>query len=190
VVIDKKKFYEAIKESLFKGKLLPSQVKGMESIFASCDTYNVKEPTRIAYVMATAAWETARTMRPIKEFGLGKGRPYGKKIDVDGKPYDQPDHIFYGRGYVQLTWKSNYAKMGKLLGVDLVNNPDLALDETISAKILVMGMVLGLFTGRKLSDYITKEKTDFINSRRIINGTDRAELIAGYAEKFLAALTL
>jgi len=50
------------------------------------------------------------------------------------------------------------------------------------------GMIKGMFTGRKLADYISAERHDFVNARRIINGTDRASLVAGYAEAFLFAL--
>jgi putative chitinase len=42
---------------------------------------------------------------------------------------------FYGRGFIQLTWQKNYAAAGKALGIDLVGNPDLALDPAIAAKI-------------------------------------------------------
>lgn len=67
------------------------------------------------------------------------------------------------------------------MNVDLVNNPDLALNPQIAAEILVVGMEKGLFTGKKLSTYINNESNDFVNARRIINGVDRAQLIAGYA---------
>ena len=40
---------------------------------------------------------------------------------------------YYGRGWIQLTWKDNYIKCGKLLKVDLVGNPDLAL--TLNAEV-------------------------------------------------------
>ena len=42
---------------------------------------------------------------------------------------------FRGRGLVQLTGKDNYTAMSKKLGIDLVNNPDLANDPQIAAKI-------------------------------------------------------
>ena len=77
---------------------------------------------------------------------------------------------------------------GMLIGVDLVNQPGLALDPQIAAKIIVKGMLSGWFTGRKLSDYITPSKADFIAARAIVNGSDRAGLIAGYALVFLEAL--
>ena len=46
----------------------------------------------------------------------------------DGKRYK-------GRGYIQLTGRANYAKYGKIVGQDLVNNPELAKDPNIAADI-------------------------------------------------------
>ena len=44
---------------------------------------------------------------------------------------------YRGRGNLQLTGKAQYAEMGKKLGIDLVNNPDLAMDPKYSAQIAV-----------------------------------------------------
>ena len=49
-------------------------------------------------------------------------------------------------------------------------------------------MNTGLFTTRKLSDYFSRS-IDFLNARRIVNGMDKAQLIAGYAQIFYNALT-
>lgn len=149
-----------------------------------------------AYVLATSYHETARTMLPVRETkastdekaiaildsAWARGRlpwvktPYWRK-DVDGKSW-------LGRGYVQLTWKANYERAGKILGVDLVTTPNVALDPKIAASVLVIGSRDGWFTGRKLSDYITLQKSDFVGARRIINGTDRAGTIAGIAATY------
>ena len=45
---------------------------------------------------------------------------------------------YKGRGYIQLTHDYNYKKYGDKLGIDLVNNPDLATNSDIAAKIAVM----------------------------------------------------
>ena len=47
---------------------------------------------------------------------------------------------YRGRGDFQLTGKGNYERYGKMIGVDLVNNPDLANDPAIAAKIAVAYM--------------------------------------------------
>lgn len=127
-----------------------------------------------AYMLATAKHETANTFAPIEEYGRGKGLPYGKPDPENG-------HIYFGRGYVQLTWARNYRTMGKALGLPLYAKPELALKYDVAYKIMSYGMTHGAFTGVALSRYITDQRTDYVNARRIINGTDKAELIAGYA---------
>jgi hypothetical protein len=55
-------------------------------------------------------------------------------------------------------------------------------------KIMSLGMRQGSFTGVGLSKYINADKCDYVNARRIINGTDKAQTIAGYATKFESIL--
>lgn len=129
-----------------------------------------------AYVLATAYWETARTMKPVRE--------YGKESYLRAKKY----YPYVGMGYVQLTWLENYKRASKELGVDFVANPKLLLVPEYAVKILVIGMLEGWFTGKKLSHYITLQKSDFTNARRIINGTDRMHEIAAIAQDYDARL--
>lgn len=131
---------------------------------------------QMAYVLATAYHETAHTMKPVREMG-------GEKYLRSRKYYP---HV--GMGYVQITWEYNYAKASRELGVDFVSNPKLLLEPKYAAPIIIAGMVEGWFTGKKLSDYITLQKSDFKNARRIVNGTDKAELIAGIARDYDKAL--
>jgi hypothetical protein len=49
-------------------------------------------------------------------------------------------------------------------------------------------MIAGSYTGRRLSHYINPTKEDWVGARRIINGTDKAGLIAGYARRFHQAI--
>lgn len=89
------------------------------------------------------------------------------------------------RGFVQLTWETNYQKYQDLTGLPMVSKPDLVLgDPDLSAYILIHGSKNGTFTGRKLSDYINSRKKDYYNARRIINGTDKASHIANLAVKW------
>lgn len=169
------------------GKLNQKQVDGFNILMKSFNQFNISNPLYIAYMLATVWHETAHTMQPIEEYRKGKGYRYGKFIDIDGSHYKGLNHLYYGRGYVQLTWLTNYKRMKNLLGIDLVNKPELALQPDISAKILIIGMRDGLFTGKSLS--LIKSKEDFIKARRIINGTDKASLIAKYAEQFLNCLS-
>lgn len=138
--------------------------------------------SQIAYVLATVKHETNSTFKPVKEaYYLKNPDAYLKKHHPEYYPY-------YGRGYVQITWKYNYDKFGKLLGIDLIKSPDLALQEDVALKILVYGFKEGYFTGKKITDYINDNKTDFIKARKCINGLDKAYLIAGYANDYLKLL--
>ncbi len=173
-------FFKSIRGSLFNGKLSQDQVEGTEAILDAYENAGLLSRQWLAYMLATTFHETAKTMRPIDEYGKGKGRVYGKPAGPHGK-------VYYGRGYVQLTWEANYAKAEKELGAPFVAQPELALDLRHAADIMIRGMVEGWFTGKKLSDYLGNKK-DYKGARRIINGTDKADLIAGYAVKFEKAL--
>lgn len=169
-----------------------SQVDGFNTIKDAVNAdKRAKNPLYLAYMLATAWHETARTMQPIAEYGKGRGHKYGENIDIDGSRYQGLPHRYYGRGYVQLTWLTNYKRMGKICGADFVNNPDLTLQPHHAANIMLHGMLDGLFTGKSLSSYIKHgHRNEFVSARRIINGTDKADLIAEYAVKFLDCLVL
>jgi hypothetical protein len=187
-MIDREKFYSNIRKMLFHS-LTQSQVDGINAILREWEqNYSDNSIANLAYMLATVYHETARTMQPIEEYGKGKGHDYGDKFKMTRKPYTTPDKLYYGRGFVQLTWYENYAKASKKLGVDLLNNPELALNLEIATKILFLGMFEGWFTTRKLSDYISTGKLNFVGARAIINGKDKASTIASYASIFLAAL--
>jgi hypothetical protein len=89
---------------------------------------------------------------------------------------------------VQITWADNYLRLGTRLGVPLHENPELALDPQISAKILVIGMLEGLFTTKKLSQYFSAKTENPEGARAIVNGKDKAALIASYYVQFKGAL--
>jgi len=144
-------------------------------IIDECFLQNLDLRTQQAYVLATVEWETAGTFEPVRE-AFWKSEDWRKR-HLRYWPY-------YGRGYVQLTWDYNYKKFSKILGVDLLNNPDLALEPDISRFILVYGMKHGSFTGRKLTKYVNDHKTDYYNARRVINGLDKALEIQNLAYKW------
>lgn len=97
---------------------------------------------------------------------------------------------YRGRALPQLTGKENYAKASKLVGVDLIADPDAANDTDISAHILVEGMRSGMFTDKKLADFISGDRADYVGARAIINSDVKANgaKIAGYARAFETAL--
>ncbi|MCJ2015227.1 hypothetical protein [Methylobacterium sp. J-076] len=179
--IDRAVFFDAVRRQPFAGQLTANQVGGMEAILDACPPDLGVDKT--AYCLATTFHETARTMRPIEEYGRGKGKAYGPSG-------------FFGRGLVQLTWQANYAKATarlRTLGVlkaseDLVKTPALALRPDVASAILFTGMVEGWFTGKKLADFFGPGRADPVGARRIINGTDCDRLIAGYHAQFRVAL--
>ena len=148
----------------------------ISAIKAECKAQGIGLSTQIAYVLATTQWETAQTFEPVKE---------AYWLSEDWRRNNLRYYPYYGRGYVQLTWKNNYEAYSRILGIDLVNNRDLALDPNVALFVLVHGFKTGTFTERKITDYIDSSKTDFINARRCINGTDKAHEIADLAQKYL-----
>lgn len=184
------------------GKLSESQVSAFNHIVSAMDADKSITYPQGAYILATIWHETATTMQPIAEYGKGKGRIYGTwyknskdqlytfKDGSKTTAYLHSDYpyLYYGRGYVQLTWFENFKKASEKLNHDFLNNPDDVMQIEHATNILLLGMKEGWFTGRRLSDYINQSKKDYLNSRRIINGMDKASLIAGYAETFEKAL--
>ena len=180
-MIERDRFW-SVARPIFHGPT-QSQVNGTNAIldgFEARYTANF-DPRWLAYTLATAYWETAHTMQPIEEYGHGAGHPYGE-------PDPQTGQTYYGRGYVQLTWKSNYDRMGHALNVELVNHPELALDPAIAASVMFLGMDHGMFTGVGLGRYFSATADDPVNARRIINGTDHANEIAHIHTQFLGGL--
>lgn len=174
--MDRAAFYNAVRNAPFNGVLAQSQVNGMEVILNEWDKRNLSDKRWLAYMLATTYHETAYTMQPIEEIGRGRGRPYGNTP-------------FWGRGFVQLTLERNYRMMGDRLNVNLVDHPDKAMDMHIATQIMFEGMIHGLFTGVGLGKYF-HEDSDWYNARKIINGLDRADLVAGYGRAFFFAIDM
>ena len=192
-------FFQQVKLHLFDGRMTPAQVSGLNDILNYWETKVVgkKDDRWLAYAMATSHHETGRTMQPIREYG---GNEYKRrKYDITGENPERArkygnttpgDGIKYaGAGDVQLTWKNNYLKAGKALGIDLVNHPELTLQSPVSKAIMFRGMAEGWFTGKKFADYFNDKTSDWLGARRIINGTDKAALIKSYALKYYAAIS-
>lgn len=208
-------FFASVRSSLFRGTLSQPQVDGLNAVERAFDKYGDGDRRKLAYALATKFHEVGAAMVPRVENlnytsaerirkvwatrfkTLAAAQPYvrqpeklanfvyGNRADLGN---DQPGDgwLYRGRGDAQITGKGAYARLGKLLGIDLVGNPDAVLDVDVAAAILVLGLVRGLFTGRKLADGVP----DFVEARRVVNGDVKANgaMIAGYAEKFLAAL--
>lgn len=211
--MDKKLFFEVAKSAVFGGKPLnQGQVNGCEILLDACQRHRLPN-NDAAYVLATSHWETGGTMLPVIEtrtakdktnpsvdtairrlnasFKAGKLKwvktPYWRK-DADGKSW-------LGRGYPQLTHKTNYEKASKIVGVDLVANPERMLEPEIAAEVMVVSMRDGGFTGKKLRDFIDLsddsdviDRKEYLKARAVVNGKDRASEIADLAIGYERAL--
>lgn len=201
-------YFDSVRASLFSGKMTQQQVDGQNDILSTWEGIPDKYPMVaidirwLAYMLATTYHETSQKMWPIEEYGKGSGMSYGV-------PDPQTGQTYYGRGYVQLTWRDNYRRSDIELGLsgDLscewhaVN----ALDPVIAAKVMFRGMYEGWFRHssdgepQTLPRYFSASADDAYTAREIING-DKSKvpswsngvsignLIKGYHGKFLAAL--
>lgn len=201
---DRTIYFDHVRDSLFYGELTQQQVDGQNAILDEYELNPLSDNLRhLAYPLATTLHETASTMWPIEEYGRGQGMEYGKVDPETGQTY-------YGRGYVQLTWRDNYAKATDNLGLretpdDMEWDASRALDPNIAADVMFLGMWEGWFRsdskGRQtLERYFNENVDDAYGAREIINGDKTkvpswsdgvsiGNLIKGYHEKFLDALT-
>lgn len=189
-------FFDALRKGLLGPTLSQEEVDGVNAILAACEGWPI---CWTAYALATAYHETAHTMQPVRERGSdayltraydvkglnpGRARRMGNTQPGDGVR-------FCGRGYVQLTWRCNYARAEAELGEPFTEKPELAMDVAHAAAVLRLGMSQGWFTGKALRHYLAGERAThaaFKAARRIINGTDCDDVIADYAMAFQAAL--
>ncbi|WP_221123336.1 MULTISPECIES: hypothetical protein [unclassified Rhizobium] len=147
-------------------------------LISECKLHALLRP-QCAYVLATAFHETGGLMMPVREtFATSDNQAIAVldsawakgKLPWVSSPYWRQG--WFGRGYSQLTHENNYRTVSIKLGIDLVSFPAKALIPEIAAKVLVMGLKEGWFTGKKLSDYINLGTTNFIGARQVIwNGS-------------------
>lgn len=200
--MDATTFFAYARRAPFGGRLTQGQIDGMNALFRCWDSHKIPAPDKrhLAYILASVFHETGGRMVPVRETfastdagaiaALDKAYKAGRLGQVS-KPYWRKGangKAYFGRGDIQLTHEENYKVLGERIGVDLVGNPSLALDLDISAEIAIVGMLEGLFTGKKLTDYFNLKKDDPVGARAVVNGRDKAKLIAGYYKSFLDGL--
>ena len=175
----------ALLSSGLAGGMLPNWAGGdkqatVAAIKREANRQGITHPGQIAYILATVEHETAGKFQPVKEcFFLGEPAAEAKRKTFEYYPY-------YGRGYVQLTWDYNYRNYSTLLGLDLVNQPDLVMRPDISLFILIDGMKRGTFTTHSLDDFMQGDRFDAVQAPQVINGRDRATEIAKIADSWLS----
>jgi len=201
--MDMTTFFAYARRAPFGGRLSQGQIDGMNALFRCWASHKITGSDNnrlLAYILASVFHETGGRMLPVRETlastdagaiaALEKAWKAGRLPQVK-TPYwrkDKDGKSWFGRGDIQLTHKRNYEKLGKRINVDLVGNPTLALDLDISAEIAIVGMLEGLFSGRKLTEFFNFKADNPIGARAVVNGTDKAKLIAGYYKSFLDAL--
>jgi LysM repeat protein/predicted chitinase len=140
----------------------------------------------LAYILATARHESDQ-FKVLEEYASGIW--YEGRTDLWNKVAG--DGVYYKwRGYVQLTGRINYESWSKrLFGENnsslLGDYPEFLSHPKISALILVAGMIEWTFTKKELWRYVADGKLDFQKARGVINGSDEAKKIAGYADEYL-----
>ena len=193
---NRKKFFDGYRTRF--GPLTQDLVDALEFLlgkieqdnrFAGTDT----DRRKLAYCLATFKWETSHTMRPIDEHGTNAyfNSRYGPKTKVGkriGNTKNGDGALFHGRGYVQLTGRTNYTKAGTVFEVDLIGKPARAKEPELAYQIAIQGMIDGWFTGKKLEQFFKEELSDYEEARTIINGHDKAATIADIARRFSEVL--
>jgi hypothetical protein len=149
-------------------------------------TAQIVEQDGDTFKMSAAGVVTAVTKKAV--MGTTDGGAAVKAYD-DDKGIEQ---AYYGRGYVQLTWWSNYATTGIAIGsgLQLLLDPELVKQPETAYKIMSHGMRTGdgFANGKTFAKYFTGANTDYIGARAMVNGSDAAAEIAGVAETFEAIL--
>lgn len=190
--MNKSKFFEEVKKSLFGGKLTQTQVNGLEAIIDEWNRQGGGQREQLAYVLATPYHEVGRAYKPIREnlnyksaAQIRKVWPSRFKTDADASPFvgnakklaikvyggrlgnkpapSSDGYDFRGGGWEQRTGRVNFERIG------IADNPNKILEPSFAAKSIVVGMRSGEYTGKKLSDFINNAKTDYGMARTIIN---------------------
>lgn len=188
-------FYAYARRAPFGGRISKEQVTGTNAILDAWDRHGDGDDRKLANVLAQVFHETGARMVPVRETFASSDRQAIRRLDAAwrqgrlpqvSKPYWRDG--WFGRGPIQVTHEDNYIRMAEALGVDLHGKPGLLLDLEVGALSAVKGMMDGLFSGAKLADFFNGKKDDPVGARRIVNGSDKARLIASYHRNFLDSI--
>ena len=108
---------------------------GEQSIIKMMDAKGINDKTERAMFLAQLNHESGNFKYPEEIWGpTADQRGYEGRSDLgNNQPGD--GYKYRGRGYIQITGRWNYNHFGNKIGVDLINNPDLAAEPDIAAKI-------------------------------------------------------
>ena len=95
------------------------------------EKFEINTKLRLAHFLAQIAWESDH-FRAVEEYA--SGRAYEGRKDL-GNIRKGDGVRFKGRGVIQCTGRANYSMYGKLLNLDLINNPQWAATPHVSMLI-------------------------------------------------------
>lgn len=161
-----------------------NQDKSAQAIIGAAEAQQLTK-AQIAYILATAEYESD-SFNTLEEYS--SGNQYENRNDL-GNTQAGDGPRFKGRGYVQLTGRRNYTKYTEITGIELVKLPIILMNwPALSVFVIVDGMMRGVYTGRRLDEFVNSRKEDFFNARQVVNGHDRAQKIANQAYDWLRQL--
>lgn len=205
--MNREAFFAHVRAALFNHQLSTAQVEGCEAILAGFEA--ARWPLSwAAYGFATVFHETGQRMQPIIETTGPRDREpvsvdraiarleaawAAKRLRWVKTAYwrkDKDGLSWLGRGLPQTTHRTNYAWAERVTGVPFTRNPELMLEMRYSLPVMIQAMQEGAYTRHRNADYLNRQPPDYRGARRIINGMDKADMIAGYARRFEEALRL
>lgn len=208
--MDRARFFASLRSrgsSMFGTSLSSGQVRSLDLMLDEGEKRGVPLK-QLSYIMATPLHEVGPKLQPVREnltytsaARIRRVWPSRFPTEASARPYVRnPQGLanlvyanrlgngnaasgdgwkYRGDGLVQLTGKANFNKFGVQPGMDLQT----------SIRVMFDGMLKGMFTGKRLDDYINGT-ADYYNARRIINADVAANgaSIATKAKAFQAAL--
>ena len=144
------------------------------------DEFKYTDLAQISYILATASHESG-SFKYTEEIN---GRQQAVRLGYRGGAN------YFGRGYLQLTHDYNYKKIGKVLNVDLLNNPQLvATDKALASRILCLWFTT---YQHPIDRHINTNKIDYWTARTLVNGDSYlvGDKIANKAMEYYNKLTI
>ena len=143
----------------------------LPNVLAALSAAKLGDRVMVLTALSTIRAETAG-FAPISEFisrfnTSPNGHPfdlYDNRKDLGNKGRPDGDS-FKGRGFVQLTGRSNYERIGDQIRQNLVANPDLANDSKVASDILA-----AFLQGVEIEIRAALSVGDFASARQAVNG--------------------
>ena len=165
------KMNTAIAGRMLPGARLTDIEANLPPLIAGLQHFGLTDKQMVLMALATVAAETAG-FKPIDEYvSRFNTSPRGHSFDLYdnrrdlGNRGERDGASYKGRGYIQLTGRDNYRKIGAQVGVDLENHPDKANDPAIA------GLILACFLKNKeLRIKAALLERDFAAARKAVNG--------------------